>query len=73
MPFIQTGNDCRSKNCNPGPAQRPLRVIDSPQSLTPGSEKQNTQNRIAGNVPAFANVKVPNLEARPIKPEKKMQ
>ena len=73
MPFVQTRHERGSEDCQGGPAQRPLGIVDRGQSFAPRAEQQNAQQSVAENMTAFANVEVPLLEVGVVDAKEKMQ
>ncbi len=73
MPLVKAGHKRGHQHGNTRPTDRPQRISRRREGLAPGPKRQEAQNAIADDVSALANVEVPNLEARPIQAEKKVQ
>ena len=73
VPFVETGDENGSKNCDRCPTRRPLRVVHRRQRRAPGAEEQNAQDGVADDVAGFADEEVPNFEMIPVHAKQKMQ
>ena len=73
VPFIEASHQRCSQHGDIGPPKRPAGVARRRQRLAPGAEKQNAQQAVTENVPAFANEEVQLLEAGVIHPKQKMK
>jgi len=63
MPFVEAGDECGSKYGDARPAHRPPRISRDVYGFPPGTEQKKAQQTVAENVSAFADKKVPVLEA----------